>query len=173
MPTRSILPSLLLAMGLFSPLMAVDLELVKKVEEFGSEVWIENATKTLVDGPTAEGKALRIEVPTKTDEEWQAQTWIRPLAENIAEGDTIVIAFEGRAIEPATAQIKVSVGLGDAPYTQVVGKKIELGQTWQKYEITGVAKSSLLAADGRFGFTFGKMIQTFEICHLTVTSKRN
>ena len=172
MRIRHLLPICALALGTLSPLTAEETKLISKVDEFGNEVWIENATKTLIPGATAGEKSLRIEVPAKQDEEWQAQTWVRPLAENIDEGDTVTIAFDARAIEPASARISVTVGLGEAPYTQVVKKQLELGQTWQRYEITEVAKQNLSAADGRFGFTFGSQIQTFEISKLTVTKQR-
>jgi hypothetical protein len=164
------LPSTLLVMGIMSSVTSAETKLVAKIEEF-KDVWIENATKTLVDGPTKEDKALRIEVYAKQSEEWQAQTWVRPLAGNVAEGDSVEIAFDARAIEPAAAGISITLGLGDAPYTQVVKKQFEFGQNWQHYEFTEVAKHSLAATDGRFGFTFGTQIQTFEICKLTVTNK--
>ena len=149
---------------------AAEIIVLKNVSLF-SEVPIERSTKSLVAGPQGKGKALQIVVGSKPEQEWQAQTWIR-LPRDINEGDTIVITFEARALEPATADVKTALGLSKAPFTPLIEQRVEFSRKWKPYEIVGKAGQKLASADGRFGFTFGAQAQTFEIANLEVKIKR-
>ncbi len=151
-------------------LSAADIVLVHNIQEFEPSL-IEGSTKTMIDAADQGGRALHFEVPTKPEFEWNAQTWVRPVAANIAEGDIISITFSARSLQPATGIVSVSVGLGDAPYTAVLGKKVELTSEWKDYEITGPAKIGLTADQARFGFVYGFQAQTFEIAKLSVVNK--
>ena len=168
---RARIPQVLLGLLLLAPLHAADVTLVNGVESFAN-VWIESGVKTLVAGPDNKGKALRIALENKPENEWQGQTWVLPLAVDISKGDALSITFQARAITPATALVKASIGLANAPYTSLVEKKLEIGSEWKAYEVSGVAEEDLLTANARFGFTFGGQVQTFEISDLHVVIKK-
>lgn len=159
--------ALLMAMTLTGVLSAAETALVSHVKEF-KDVYIEGATKSFVEGPTKDTKALHIVVETQPAEEWLAQTWVRPLSDGVQEGDTVIISFRARSVDGDTATVKTSVGLGDAPWTTVVGEKLELTKQWKKYEVKKVASQAMTAEEARFGFIFGFRAQTFEIADLKV-----
>jgi hypothetical protein len=169
--SRTRIPQVLLGLVLLAPLHAADVTLVNGVESFAN-VWIESGVKTLVAGPENKGKALRIALENKPENDWQGQTWVLPLAADISKGDALALTFQARAITPATAMVKTAIGLANAPYTSVLEKKLEIGSEWKDYEISGTAEQDLSAASARFGFTFGGQVQTFEISDLHVAVKK-
>jgi len=107
------------------------------------------------------------EVPDAT---WKAQTWVTPLAGDIAVGDTVKITFTARCTAPAgtSGALNAVVGMKAAPYKQIVYQKLEIGSEWKEYTISGEAKEALAGADARFGFTAGFQIQTLEIAKINV-----
>jgi hypothetical protein len=171
MLSRILPATVILSMTLMTSLLgAAETSLISGVSVFKDE-WIESATKSIVEGPGQDAKALRIELATKPKNEWQAQTWTRALAGGVETGDTVVITFQARSIEPATGHLKVTLGMADAPYTPVVSKKVVLTSSWQTYEVKEVVSQGQAVETLRFGFTFGDQAQTFEIADLTVVNQ--
>lgn len=171
MLSRILPATVILSMTLTVSLLgAAETSLISGVSVFKNE-WIESATKSIVEGPGQDAKALRIELATKPKDEWQAQTWTRALAGGVETGDTVVITFQARSIEPATGHIKVTLGLAEAPYTPVVSKKVVLTSDWQTYEVKEVVSQGQAVETLRFGFTFGDQAQTFELADLAVVNQ--
>jgi hypothetical protein len=133
-------------------------------------VWSEGLAKSLVDAPAQGGKALRLVVPSKPEQPWNAQTWVTPLLADIAAGDTVRITLSARCVAPSqSGEISVSVGLNADPWTETAAEKLDVGPEWKEYTITGVAQDALPAASGRFGFSVGYQVQTIEVAKIVVT----
>ena len=133
-------------------------------------VWSEGMTKSLVDVPAQGGKVLHVVVPSKTEQPWNAQTWVTPLATDIAAGDTVRITLSARCVAPSqSGEISVSVGMNADPWTETAAEKLDVGPEWKDYTITGVAQDALPAASGRFGFVVGYQAQTIEVAKIVVS----
>lgn len=157
------------ALVLATAISAADTTLTSGAEAFDGK-WAGGMTKTLVDAPTQGGKAVQLVVAEVPDQQWKAQTWVTPLAADIAAGDTVKITFTARCTAPAgtSGQLNAAVGMKAAPYKQVVYQKLEIGSEWKEYTVSGEAKEALAGADARFGFTAGFQIQTLEIAKISV-----
>lgn len=133
-------------------------------------VWVGGMAKALVDAPAQGGKAVQLTVTEVPDQSWKAQTWITPLAADIAAGDTVKITFTARCTAPAGASgaLTAVVGMKAAPYKQIVYQKLEIGSDWKEYTVSGEAKEALAGADARFGFVAGFQVQTLEIAKIAV-----
>ncbi|MCK6491215.1 MAG: hypothetical protein L6R48_23435 [Planctomycetes bacterium] len=161
----------LLITGLFTvAVTAADTPLIDGGVEAFAEVWAGGLDKSLVEAPTQGGKALKLVVSEKPEQPWGAQTWVTPIKADIATGDTVQIKLSARCLAPAgqSGQLSVSIGLNAEPWTQTVAEKLEIGNEWKEYTVTGVAAASLSAAAGRVGFLAGYQIQTIEIAKITV-----
>ncbi len=132
--------------------------------------WAGGMTKALVDAPAQGGKALQLVVTEVPDQTWKAQTWVLPLAADIAAGDTVTITFTARTTAPAggSGEISAIVGMKAAPYKQTVSQKVAIGSEWKEYTVSGTATEALAGADARFGFTAGYQVQTVEIAKISV-----
>lgn len=149
-------------------LAAADTPLITGGAEAFAEVWCGGLTKTLVDAADQGGKAIQLVVAEKPEQPWGAQTWVTPLAADIAAGDTVKITLTARCTSPEQGEISVAVGMNAEPWTQTVAEKLTVGKEWKEYTISGVAGAALAAANGRFGFSAGYQVQTLEIAKITV-----
>lgn len=157
------------ALVLATALAAADTPLASGADAFATN-WAGGMAKSLVDAPAQGGKAVQLVVSEIPDQPWKAQTWITPLAADIAAGDTVKITFTARTTAPAgvSGVVTAVVGMKAAPYKQTVYQKLEIGSEWKEYTVSGEAKEALAGADARFGFIAGYQIQTVEIAKISV-----
>jgi hypothetical protein len=156
------------ALVLATAISAADTQLAGGAEAFDG-TWVGGMTKSLVDAPAQGGKAVQLVVSEVPDQTWKAQTWVTPLAADIAAGDTVKITLTARCTAPAgtSGMLNVIVGMKAAPYKQIVYGKLEIGSEWKEYTVSGEAKEALAGADARFGFTAGFQVQTLEIAKIS------
>jgi len=89
------------------------------------------------------GKALRIEVPGKSEHAWDVSI-VNPLTKSVKAGDTLVLAFWARLAKgdsgAATASLPYNaVQLAGAPYTPMFTKGATVVGEWKMYEARGKA----------------------------------
>ena len=162
--------ALVLAAGLATALAAADTPLATGGAAAFDSTWAGGMTKSLVDAPAQGGKALQLVVTEVPDQPWKAQTWVLPLAADIAAGDTVKITFMARTTAPAggSGEISAIVGMKAAPYKQTVSQKVTIGSEWKEYTVSGTAKEALPGDQARFGFIAGYQVQTVEIAKISV-----
>lgn len=156
------------ALVLATALAAADTPLANGGAEAFAAVWAGGMTKSVVDAPAQGGKALQLVVASVPEKTWQAQTWVTPLAADIAEGDTLTISFTARCVAGGTGQLDAIIGMKAAPYKQTLTQHLEIGAEWKEYTAKGVAKEALAGEQARFGFVAGYLIQTIEIAKISV-----
>ena len=89
------------------------------------------------------GKALRVDVPGKSEKAWSVAV-ANPIRKPVKAGDNLVVAFWARLAKgeggATTASLPYNaVQLAAAPYTPLFTKAVEIGPEWKIYEIKGKA----------------------------------
>lgn len=168
MPPCIIQPLILLAC--FMAASAAEVEIYREGVEGFASTWASSATREFSDDAAQGGKVMRIVVEKATEQLWNAQTFVTPLAADIAKDARVSVKFRARCLQPGKGRLTVQLGLAKDPYTPLLDKTFEIGQEWAAYSISAAAAEPLAAQDGRFGFMYGHQAQTLEISALQVTS---
>lgn len=95
------------------------------------------------DGSVQGGKALRIDVPGKSEHAWDVSV-VNNLTKPVKAGDKLVLAFwarldKGEGGAQTTSLPYNAVQLATAPYTPVFTKGVTIGTEWKMYEASGKA----------------------------------
>jgi hypothetical protein len=95
------------------------------------------------DGRVQGGKALRIDVPGKSEHPWDVSV-VNAFTKPVKAGDRLVLAFWARLEKgeggAQTASLPYNaVQLATAPYTPLFTKAATVGTDWKMYEATGKA----------------------------------
>jgi len=101
------------------------------------------------DGNVQGGKALRVEVPGRSEQAWTTAVSV-PINRAIHAGDNLVLAFWARLEQGDNGAVSASlpynaVQLSAAPYTALFSGGVTVTPTWQMFEVTGTANRDYAA----------------------------
>lgn len=123
---------------------AAQADLASKIVNEPGAPQVTGAKAKLVDDPAVQGgKALRVTVARKGQNNWDSVVE-SSITKAVKAGDRLVLAFEARLEKgegaAATAEIPYSaVQLKAAPYTSVVSGQVAIGPDWKFHKIEGKA----------------------------------
>ncbi|WOI53477.1 carbohydrate binding domain-containing protein [Parvularcula sp. LCG005] len=128
--------------------------------------WGDDIKAKIVRAPNAPGEsAYQVRVKKAKDQAWKISA-VATVEKGVAEGETVLIAFWGRAekMDPDNGQARVYARLQQAaePYTGVAERAVNLTSDWQIHYLSGVADQNY--KDGSLNMTFqiGDLQQTVE-----------
>ncbi len=130
------------------------------------------APTSVVDDPKVPGgKALRIQA-SKGANPWDAAV-VSPLHQPVHVGDALVLAFWARLVSGENGVTGVtlpsaSVSLGTAPWTQLFGGPVTVGQEWKLIELRGTADKEYAAGALNAGIQVATGNQTIDFGPLYV-----
>ena len=130
------------------------------------------APTSVVDDPKVPGgKALRIQA-SKGANPWDAAV-VSPLHQPVHVGDALVLAFWARLVSGENGVTGVtlpsaSVSLGTAPWTQLFGGPVTVGQEWKLIELRGTADKEYAAGALNAGIEVATGNQTIDFGPLYV-----
>jgi hypothetical protein len=95
------------------------------------------------------GKALRIEVPGKSEQAWTVGV-ASPITKPVKAGDRLILAFWARLAKGENGAISAAlpynaVQLASAPYTPLFNGGVTIGPEWKLHEIKGKADKDYAA----------------------------
>jgi len=101
-------------------------------------------TKLIDDERVTGGKALRIQVPSKSKNAWDVSL-ASPITKPVKAGDNLLLVFWARLEQgPDGAAAAIlpwnSIGMTTAPWSAVVGQPADIGPDWKQFEISGKAE---------------------------------
>ncbi|HEU0100366.1 MAG TPA: hypothetical protein VFQ67_16525 [Allosphingosinicella sp.] len=105
---------------------------------------VDGASGRVRNDPAVQGgKALRIEVPGKSEKAW-AVALSNPINKPVKMGDNIVLAFWARLAKGENGATSATlpynaVQLAEAPYTPLFKDGVTIAPEWKMYEIRGRA----------------------------------
>jgi hypothetical protein len=123
------------------------------------------------DAAVPGGKALRVVVPAKGANPWDAglQSGIR---QPIRAGDELVLAFWARLVNgeagATSATLPTNVGLTSPPWTGVFGQPVTIGTGWKLFEVRGRADKDYPAGSLGAGIQLAGGKQTIDFGPLYV-----
>jgi len=115
-----------------------------------SAIRVDGSVGKLRDDPGVQGgKALRIDVPGKSDTSWTTAI-ATPVKKPVKAGDALVLAFWARLVKgdngATTATLPYNaVQLAADPYTPLFTQGVTIGSDWKIYEVKGKADKDYAA----------------------------
>lgn len=142
MPSWKLLAAaLVLAAPVAAP--AAQNDLASKIINDPGDPQVSGAHATLRDDPKVQGgKALRLDVPRKGKNPWDASVG-GPVTKAVKAGDKLVLAFWAR-LEKGEGGLTTTlpynaVQLAAAPYTTVMSGAVDVGPEWKLQQVSGKA----------------------------------
>jgi hypothetical protein len=111
------------------------------------------------------GKATRYTVTRKGQNRWDVGTTI-PLAEGIAEGDKLLIAFAAKTVSAGgdgKALVGVRLQSSDPPYAGFADHLVAVGSNWQLIRIQTAATQAIPAGKATLALQFAEAPQVVDI----------
>lgn len=132
-------------------------------ESYGPDFYAESIKDDSIPGG---GAARRFHVNKATEFIYTSGTNI-PLIRNVKRGEAITIGFWARAVEAATPDgkgvLRVRFQEDSPPYPGFGEKTLEIGPSWEWYEVTATAEEALARKNGIVALQFGRTRQVLEI----------
>ena len=101
-------------------------------------------TKLVDDDRVTGGKALRIQVPSKSKNAWDVAL-SSPITKPVKAGDNLLLVFWARLEQGADGASATtlpwnSISMTTEPWSAVVGQSADIGPEWKQFEISGKAE---------------------------------
>lgn len=128
---------------------------------------VNGAKASLVDDPNVDGgKALRVVVPKKGDNNWDS-TVESAITKPVKAGDHLVLQFQARLEKgdggATTATLPYNtIQLNAAPYTGIVSGQATVGPNWTVEKIEGTANKNYAPGDLKASIQIGNAKQTID-----------
>lgn len=111
------------------------------------------------------GMAYRVTVKKRKQNPWDTATRI-PMTTDIEKDDVILMSFWARSAKPPKGKdvgdIGVNIQRNIDPYDSIFDERIELGQEWKLYSVSGKASRNYSTDKTQINFNLARAKQTVE-----------
>lgn len=119
------------------------------------------------------GMAYRVTVKKSKRNHWDIATRI-PMSKSVEKDDVLLMSFWARSAKPPkgrdTGDITVTIQRNIEPYDSIIEERLDIGQEWKLYTISGKASRDYSADKTNINFNLAHAKQTIEFGQFYVMS---